>query len=58
MQPMDKMQVLHEIFTDDPLGILEVKQKSVAMNTDERLVSSFEEINNFYEQYKRLPQKN
>jgi hypothetical protein len=57
MQPMDKLQVLHEIFADDSLGILEVKAKSVAMNTDERLVSSFEEINSFYDQHQRLPEK-
>ncbi len=48
---------LDTILNDDPLGILEVKPRSVAMNSDERLVSSFEEINNFYEQNKRAPQK-
>lgn len=54
---MDKIQVLQEIFANDPLGILEVKAKLVALNTDERLVSSFEELNSFYEQHKRLPEK-
>lgn len=53
---MDKYD-LESILNDDPLWLLEIKHKSVAMNTDERLLRSFEEINNFYEKNNRLPEK-
>lgn len=54
---MDKTQILNEIFADDPLGLLEVKVKTSVMNADERLLSSFEKINNFYELNNKAPEK-
>ena len=56
---MDNTAKLLEIFTNDPLGLLEVKPKSSpARNEDERLAASFEEINGFIDKHQREPQKN
>lgn len=56
---MDNTAKLLEIFTNDPLGLLEVKPKSSPVrNEDERLTASFEEINGFIDKYQREPQKN
>jgi hypothetical protein len=53
---MDKYKRLQQIFDDDPLGLLDIKpSSSPARNADERLVASFQEINDFYEKYNRLP---
>jgi hypothetical protein len=53
---MDKKSVLNEIFANDPFGLLNTKpSNSSARTEDERLVASFQEINNFYEKYKREP---
>ena len=47
---MDKDQILDQIFNDDPLGLLTVKAKqSTARTPDERLLASFQEINDFIE---------
>jgi hypothetical protein len=54
---MDKNQILNEIFSNDPLGLIDVKIKSPIINSDDRLLSSFEEINSFYEINKREPEK-
>ena len=44
----DKNTILNEIFENDPLEILKVSLKnSDARTSDERLASSFDEINNF-----------
>ena len=53
---MDKDKILDDIFNDDPDGILHVKVKTVVRNADDRLLSSFEEINIFYDQHSREPQ--
>lgn len=53
---MDRLS-LDEILNDDPLGLLDVKVKNPTINEDDRLVSSFEEINDFVKQNKREPQK-
>ncbi len=53
---MDKNKILDDIFNDDPEGILNVKAKAVVKNADDRLLSSFEEINSFYEQHNREPE--
>jgi hypothetical protein len=46
---MDKDKVLEEIFSNDPFGLLNVKpSSSPARTADERLVASFEDINQFY----------
>lgn len=56
---MDKDKILDEIFGDDPLGLLNVKPKSSNVKTaDERLLSSFKEINDFVEKNKREPEPN
>jgi len=56
---MDKNQVLDDIFNDDPFGLLNVKvKKSSARTSDERLSSSFDEINDFIEKYEREPEPN
>lgn len=47
---MDKDSILDEIFNNDPLGLLKVKPKnSNARTADERLLASFQEINDFVE---------
>jgi hypothetical protein len=43
---MDKKDLL-KLIEDDDLGLLNVKPKQAATTTDERLLSSFQEINNF-----------
>jgi len=56
---MDKEKILEDIFSSDPLGILEVKEKnSNTMNSEDRLIQSFEEINTFYKKNNREPKKN
>jgi len=56
---MDKDQVLNEIFNSDTFGILDVKPTvSNARSSDERLIDSFEEINEFYRSHNRLPEPN
>ena len=50
---MDIEKELQEIF-DDPL-FSDVKPTEIKPTSDDRLVLSFEEINNFYELHRRLP---
>ena len=53
---MDKDKKLQELLDNDPLGLLNVKpSNSPARNEDERLLASFQEINDFFEQHKREP---
>lgn len=55
---MDKKSILDEIFDNDPFGLLNVKpSSSPARNEDERLVASFQEINDFYEINNREPEQ-
>lgn len=50
MQQTDKDKILDEIFSSDSLGLLKVLPKSSpALNADERLLASFQEIVDFYE---------
>ena len=52
---MDKDKLL-ELIADDDMGLLEVKPKpSAGLTEDERLVESFYEIVDFYQQYGREP---
>jgi transcription termination factor NusB len=52
----DKESILKEIFENDPFGLLIVKpKKSAARTSDERLASSFDEINDFIENNEREP---
>lgn len=49
---------LDEILADDPLGLLgEAKVKAKSLNEDDRLISSFEEINDFVEKNGHEPKK-
>ena len=54
---MDKETVLNNIFDSDPLGLLEIKAKNPVPTPGDRLIASFEEINNFYEKNGSEPQK-
>lgn len=55
---MDKNKILKDIFDDDPLGLLNTKPAtSPARNVDERLVTSFNEINDFYEKNNKEPEQ-
>ncbi|BBB24092.1 conserved hypothetical protein [Isorropodon fossajaponicum endosymbiont JTNG4] len=55
---MDKEQALSAIFADDPLGILVIRAASAPRTSDERLVSSFQEITDFYTANGREPEAN
>ncbi|MFN0291195.1 GIY-YIG nuclease family protein [Pedobacter helvus] len=49
-------KTLDDIFDDDDFGLLNQKEKSAQIKTDEdRLIDSFEEINSFYEKNKSEP---
>lgn len=53
---MERNKKLQELFDHDPLGLLIVKHSnSPARNEDERLLASFQEINDFLEQNNREP---
>jgi hypothetical protein len=53
----DKDKILEDIFSNDPFGLLIVKpSSSTARTADERLVSSFQELNTFYEKNNREPE--
>ena len=55
----DKDKILDEIFSNDPLGLLNVKPKNSNVKTaDERLSNSFEEINDFISKNEREPAPN
>lgn len=54
---MSKKITLKDIFNDDELGILDSKTTSSNVKTeDERLIESFQEINNFFEKNNREPE--
>ncbi|HCL00022.1 MAG TPA: hypothetical protein DHW42_07975 [Candidatus Marinimicrobia bacterium] len=56
---MDKDKILDEIFSNDPLGLLNFKPKiSNARTADERLLSSFQEINDFVNNNGKEPAPN
>jgi hypothetical protein len=56
---MDRKTILAEIFNNDPFGLLNVKPKNSSMRTaDDRLFASFQEINDFYETYQKVPEPN
>ena len=53
---MDKDSKLQDLLNNDPLGLLVVKpESSPARNADERLVASFQEINDFIATNQREP---
>jgi hypothetical protein len=51
---MDKKDLL-KLIEDDDLGILNIKPKQTEINSDDRLLSSFQEINNFVKANGREP---
>lgn len=56
---MNKDKVLDEIFNNDPLGLLNIKpKKSNTRTADERLLASFQEINEFIVNKKKEPEPN
>ena len=56
---IDKNKILDHIFNNDPLGLLNIKPKnSNALTPDERLLSSFQEINKFVENNGKEPEPN
>ncbi|MCF6357520.1 MAG: GIY-YIG nuclease family protein, partial [Draconibacterium sp.] len=55
----DKDKILDDIFNNDPLGLLNFKPKNSNVRTaDERLLSSFQEINDFVESNGKEPTAN
>ena len=55
----DKDKTLDDIFANDPFNMLDTKPKSSSVrNEDERLDSSFQEINDFVAEHKREPEPN
>jgi hypothetical protein len=56
---MDKDKILEDIFNNDPLGLLDSNPKISNIQTlDERLRSSFQEINDFIESNGKEPEPN
>jgi len=56
---MDKDKILDDIFNNDPLGLLNFKPKnSNARTADERLLASFQEINDFVDSNGKEPKAN
>jgi len=54
---MDKETILNNIFESDPLGLLEIKAKNPVITADDRLIATFEEINDFYAKNSCEPKK-
>ena len=54
---MDKDVILNNIFESDPLGILDIKAKNPVISADDRLIATFEEINDFYDKHDKEPTK-
>ncbi len=53
----DKDKALDDIFANDPFNLLDTKPKSSSVRTeDERLTSSFQEINDFVAKHEREPE--
>lgn len=54
---MEKDDLL-KILKDDDMGLLNVKPKRSAMTVDDRLLASFQHINDFYRQHGKEPESN
>jgi hypothetical protein len=54
---MEKDDLL-KILQDDDMGLLNVKPKRAAIGVDERLLASFQQINDFYRQHGKEPESN
>lgn len=56
---MDKDKILDDIFNNDPLGLLNFKPKNSSVRSSaDRLLASFQEINNFFENHGKEPEVN
>jgi hypothetical protein len=53
----NNLNKLIDIFNDDPLGLLDVKPSTTPRSEEDRLVSSFLEINDFFEKNNREPEQ-
>ena len=53
---MDKRQILNDIFNNDPFGLLVLKPKTTQRNADERLITRFQTVVDFYEENSREPE--
>lgn len=49
---------LQKILEDDDMGLLNIKPKRAAITVDERLLASFQQINDFYRQHGKEPVSN
>lgn len=49
---------LQKILEDDDMGLLNIKPKRAAITVDERLLTSFQQINDFYRQHGKEPVSN
>ncbi len=49
---------LQKILEDDDLGLLNIKPKRSSITVDERLLQSFQQINDFYRQHGKEPESN
>ena len=54
---MEKDDLL-KILEDDEMGLLNIKPKRTAVTVDERLLASFQQINDFYRQHGKEPESN
>lgn len=54
---MDK-DALQKIVEDDDLGLLNIKAKQTGISVDERLLETFQQINQFYKEHGREPESN
>ncbi|MFT5660201.1 MAG: hypothetical protein ACI9TV_000842 [Sulfurimonas sp.] len=54
---MDKKKILDDILANDPFGLLDSKAKNPIITEEDRLVSSFEDVNDFYEKNGCEPKK-
>ena len=54
---MDFEKELDAIIANDPLGLLHVKLKAASITPDDRLIQSFQEINQFYATHHREPEE-
>lgn len=52
---MDIEKELKLIFENDTLGLLKANPISTPITSDQRLITSFEEINNFFDEHKKEP---
>jgi len=52
---MDKEKLLKDIFDNDPLGLLNVKPSIAHKSDNDRLITSFKEITEFYRENQREP---